>query len=180
MRKRKMDELGRITPERFRTADKFPMVFVLDNIRSMTNTGSVFRTADAFLLEEIVLCGLTGTPPHREIHKTALGATESVAWRYFAKTTDAIRQLKAEGYVVIALEQTTHSLGLIKFTPLKNRKYALVFGNEVKGVDDGVLALCDHCLEIPQFGTKHSLNVAVAAGIVAWDFYCKAGGLIQK
>ncbi len=175
-----MDELGRKTPELFRAADKIPVVLVLDNIRSMVNTGSVFRTADAFLLEGIVLCGLTGTPPHREIHKTALGATESVAWKYFEKTADAIRQLKKAHYTVIALEQATNSLDLKNFQPRKEIKYALVFGNEVKGVDDEVLALCDLCLEIPQFGTKHSLNVSVAAGIVTWDFYCKTGGFIQK
>ncbi len=168
-----MDELRRKTPELFRASDKFPLVLVLDNIRSMMNTGSVFRTSDAFLLEGIILCGFTATPPHREIHKTALGATESVAWKYFEKTTEAIRQLKDEGYTIIALEQATNSQNLKDFHPEKGRRYALVLGNEVKGVDDAVLALCDTCLEIPQFGTKHSMNVSVSAGIVVWDFFNK-------
>ncbi len=168
-----MDELRRKTPELFRASDKFPLVLVLDNIRSMMNTGSVFRTSDAFLLEGIILCGFTATPPHREIHKTALGATESVAWKYFEKTTEAIRQLKDEGYTIIALEQATNSQNIKDFHPEKGRRYALVLGNEVKGVDDAVLALCDTCLEIPQFGTKHSMNVSVSAGIVVWDFFNK-------
>ena len=168
-----MDELGRKTPEGYRSAKKMPVVIVLDNIRSMMNTGAVFRTADAFLLEGIYLCGFTATPPHREIHKTALGATESVAWQYFERTVDAVALLKKEGYVVLALEQTTQSIHLQEFHPEKDRKYAVVFGNEVKGVSNEVLALCDLCLEIPQFGTKHSLNVSVTAGIVVWDLFTK-------
>lgn len=168
-----MEELGRKTPEMYRASEKFPAVLVLDNIRSMMNTGSVFRTADAFLLEGILLCGFTATPPHREIHKTALGATESVAWEYFAKTTDAIVQLKNAGYTVAALEQTTESVDLRVFKPDAGKKYAFVFGNEVKGVDQEVLALCNLCLEIPQFGTKHSLNISVTAGMVIWDVFCK-------
>ncbi len=168
-----MDELGRKSPERFRASEKFPVIIVLDNIRSMMNTGSVFRTADAFLLEGVYLCGITATPPHREIHKTALGATETVNWKYFDKTTDAIRGLKKDGYVVIALEQTTESINLSGFLPKSNSKYALVFGNEVKGVGSQVLELCDQCVEIPQFGTKHSLNVSVTAGIVVWDMFNK-------
>ncbi len=168
-----MDELGRKTPELFRSAEKVPFIIVLDNIRSMMNTGSVFRTADAFLLEGIILCGFTATPPHREIHKTALGATESVSWQYVKQTEDAVKQLKTDGYEVIAAEQTTGSQSLKKFLPRKNRKYALVFGNEVKGISDEVLGLCDHALEIPQFGTKHSLNVSVSAGIVIWDMFSK-------
>ena len=168
-----MDELGRKSPEAFRESEKFPVFLVLDNIRSMMNTGSVFRTADAFLLEGIYLCGITASPPHREIHKTALGATESVHWQYFEETGQAIARLKENGYQVLALEQTAASINLRSFQPLVRQKYALVFGNEVKGVSEEVLQLCDGCLEIPQFGTKHSLNVSVTAGMVIWDFYCK-------
>lgn len=168
-----MKELGRITPEMYRSAGKLPVVIVLDNIRSMMNTGSVFRTADAFLVEGICLCGFTATPPHREIHKTALGATESVDWTYYSQTTDAINELKSKGYVIVALEQTTASVDLRNFCPEKGRRYALVLGNEVKGVDDEVLALCDLSVEIPQFGTKHSFNVSVSAGIVLWDMFTK-------
>ena len=176
MKKLSMDALGRKSPEMFRDAEKFPLVLVLDNIRSMMNTGSVFRTADAFLLEAICLCGITATPPHREIHKTALGATESVAWEYFPETTLAIEKLKQKGYRVFALEQVEGSCDLLHFRPEKGEKYALVFGNEVKGVEEAALALCDGCIEIPQFGTKHSLNVAVTAGMVVWDFYSKMKG----
>ena len=168
-----MDELGRKSPEAFRESEKFPVFLVLDNIRSMMNTGSVFRTADAFLLEGIYLCGITASPPHREIHKTALGATESVHWQYFEETGQAIARLKENGYQVLALEQTAASINLRSFQPLVRQKYALVFGNEVKGVSEEVLQLCDGCLEIPQFGTKHSLNVSVTAGMVIWDFFCK-------
>ena len=175
-----MDELGRKTPEVFKASEKMPLVIVLDNIRSRMNTGSVFRTADAFLLESIFLCGFTATPPHREIHKTALGATESVTWQYFEHTTDAIRHLQAMDYIVLALEQTTQSVSLQDFRPEKGRKYAMVFGNEVKGVDADALALCDQSLEIPQFGTKHSLNVAVTAGMVVWDFYSKTAGRVGR
>ncbi len=174
MRKLSMDELGRKTPEGFRASEKMPLVVVLDNIRSRMNTGSVFRTADAFLLESLFLCGFTATPPHREIHKTALGATESVSWQYFERTTDAIRYLRENDYTVLALEQTTQSISLQDFQPEPGRKYAMVFGNEVKGVGEDALALCDQSLEIPQFGTKHSLNVAVTAGMVVWDFYSKS------
>ena len=168
-----MDELGRKTPEGYKSAEKMPLIIVLDNIRSMMNTGSVFRTADAFLLEGIYLCGLTATPPHREIHKTALGSTDSVQWKYFDKTTEAVSSLKKDGYVIVALEQTTDGIELIDFRPEPGKKYAIVFGNEVKGVSDEVLALCDFCVEIPQFGTKHSLNVSVTAGMVVWDFFSK-------
>jgi 23S rRNA (guanosine2251-2'-O)-methyltransferase len=176
MKKLSMDELNRISPEEFRNQEKIPLVIVLDNIRSMMNIGSVFRTADAFSLEGIYLCGITATPPNREIHKTALGATESVMWKYFEKTTDAIKQLKNSGYIVIAIEQTDSSISLSDFKPEKNNKYAVVFGNEVKGVEDEVLNICDNCIEIPQFGTKHSLNVSVTAGIVIWDFFNKEVG----
>ncbi len=168
-----MDELGRKTTDNFKSAEKFPLVLVLDNIRSMMNIGSVFRTADAFLLKQIVLCGITAKPPHREIHKTALGATESMDWIYISQTTEAIRKLKEQDYLVIALEQTAESISLKDFTPVKGKKYALVFGNEVKGVDEKVLELCDVCIEIPQFGTKHSFNISVTAGITIWDFYSK-------
>ncbi|MEE4176745.1 MAG: RNA methyltransferase [Bacteroides sp.] len=173
MRKLSMDELGRKTAEEFRQSSKFSMMLVLDNVRSMMNTGSLFRTADAFLLEGIFLCGITATPPHREIQKTALGATESVRWAYYDETTGAILELKKKGYKVYALEQAVGSVNLKDFKPEPGQPYALVFGNEVKGVDEKVLALCDGCLEIPQFGTKHSLNVAVTAGIVIWDFFSK-------
>ncbi len=173
MKKLSMDELARKSPDAFRQAEKFPLVLVLDNIRSMMNIGSVFRTADAFLLEAIYLCGITATPPHREIHKTALGATDTVHWEYVEQTVDAISHLKQNGYQIFALEQTDQSLDLFDFKPQSDQRYALVFGHEVKGVDETVLQQCDGCLEIPQFGTKHSLNIAVTAGMVVWDFYCK-------
>lgn len=168
-----MDELARKSPDAFRQAEKFPLVLVLDNVRSMMNIGSVFRTADAFLLEAIYLCGITATPPHREIHKTALGATDTVHWKYVEQTVDAISHLKRNGYLVFALEQTDQSLDLLDFKPQPDQKYALVFGHEVKGVDEKVLQQCDGCLEIPQFGTKHSLNISVTVGMVVWDFYSK-------
>ncbi|MDX9941933.1 MAG: RNA methyltransferase [Bacteroidales bacterium] len=173
MRKLSMDELARKTAEEFRQSAKFPLVLVLDNVRSMMNTGSLFRTADAFLLQGIVLCGITATPPHREIQKTALGATETVYWKYYEETTEAILDLKKQGFKIFALEQASGSMNLKDFRPEAREHYALVFGNEVKGVDEQVLALCDGCLEIPQFGTKHSLNVSVTAGMVVWDFFSK-------
>ncbi len=173
MKKLSMDELDRKTPEGFRAAKKFPLLYVLDNVRSALNTGSVFRTADAFLLEELVLCGITATPPHREIHKTALGATDTVAWRHVDRTEMAIKELKKKGYVVLAMEQASGSISLADFYPEAGNKYAVIFGHEVRGVSHEALTLCDHCLEIPQFGTKHSMNVAVTAGIVAWDFFTK-------
>lgn len=175
MRKLLMDELERKTTGEFQEALKFPLVLVLDNVRSMMNIGSVFRTADGFLLESLWLCGITAKPPHREIQKTALGATETVAWRYFEKATEAVLLLKEQGYRVFALEQAVGSINLRDFRPIVGQPHAIVLGNEVKGVDSDVLALCNGCLEIPQFGTKHSLNVAVAAGIVVWDFYTKIG-----
>ncbi len=175
MRKLSMDELGRKTAEEFQRAEKFPLVLVLDNVRSMMNIGSLFRTADAFLIESIMLCGITATPPHREIQKTALGATESVHWQYFEDTIQAISILKERGYKVLALEQAEGSVSLKNFIPDKDQPYALVFGNEVKGVAEEALAMCHGCIEIPQFGTKHSLNVSVTAGIVIWDFFSKLG-----
>jgi tRNA G18 (ribose-2'-O)-methylase SpoU len=168
-----MDELQRKSPEAFRSSEKFPLAIILDNVRSMMNTGSVFRTADAFLLEGIALCGITATPPHREIHKTALGATESVHWEYFPDTVDAIRRYQEKGFAVLAVEQARGSNNLLHFRPVQGTPYALVFGNELRGVGEEALALCNGCVEIPQFGTKHSLNIAVTAGMVVWDFYSK-------
>ncbi len=164
-----MDELNRMNADQFIKAPKIPVVIVLDNIRSQNNTGSIFRTADAFRLEGILLCGITATPPNREIQKTALGATESVSWKYFPSTLTAIDELKTDGYTIIAVEQTRNSTPLQDFIPQPDGKYALIFGNEVEGVDEEILENCRQILEIPQFGTKHSLNVAVAVGIVIWN-----------
>ena len=164
-----MEELNRIDRDQFIQATKVPVIIVLDNIRSQNNTGSIFRTADAFRLEGIYLCGITATPPHREIQKTALGSTESVQWMYFETTLEAILYLKEQGYTLIAVEQTRNSMPLQDFKPGKDLKYALVFGNEVNGVGEAELEKCSLVLEIPQFGTKHSLNVAVSVGIVIWD-----------
>lgn len=173
MRKLKNEELNRLSVEAFKSAEKTPIVIVLDNIRSLNNVGSAFRTADAFRIEAIYLCGITAKPPHREIHKTALGATESVTWKYFQKTEEAIAQLKEQNYEIICIEQVDTSLSLESFNPLHNKKYALVFGNEVKGVEDDIISMCDKCVEIPQIGTKHSLNITVSIGIVLWDFFSK-------
>ncbi len=167
-----MQELGRKTVEEFKAADKTPLVLVLDNVRSMHNVGSVFRTADAFLLQGIVLCGYTPVPPHRDIQKTALGATETVEWQYFPTTVEAVRKLKEQGYAVIAIEQAAQSVMLDAFRP-GSQPLALVFGNEVSGVDAAVMALADGCIEIPQLGMKHSLNISVSTGIVVWDLFCK-------
>lgn len=164
-----MEALGRLSVEDFKNREKVPFALVLDNVRSGLNVGSVFRTADAFFLEKILLCGITAQPPHREILKTALGSTDSVAWAYFSETTSAIQALQKEGWQVFALEQATSKIWLQDFFPDKEKKYAFVLGNEVEGVEQEALALCDGAIEIPQFGTKHSLNVAVAAGIVAWE-----------
>jgi len=173
MRKLTTNELGRKTIHQFRQADKTPLVLVLDNVRSMHNVGAVFRTADAFLLQGIILCGYTPTPPHRDIHKTALGATETVSWQYSATTQEAVQQLQAEGYAVMAIEQAEQSTMLDAYTPPANRPLALVFGNEVSGVDAGVMQQVDGCIEIPQSGMKHSLNISVSAGIVVWDIFVK-------
>ena len=175
MRKLKLDELNRPDLDSYKNTGKKPIVLVLDNIRSMHNVGSVFRTADAFLVEKIGLCGITATPPNREINKTALGATESVKWEYHEKCVDFIRQLKEEGYRILCLEQTDNSVMMQDFRFAPEQKYCFVFGNEVFGVDESVIALADTCLEIPQFGTKHSLNVAVTAGISLWDYFLKSG-----
>lgn len=169
MRKLQNKELGRITPEQFRRSEKSPFVIVLDNVRSQSNVGSVFRTADAFRTECIYLCGITAVPPHREIQKTALGATESVDWRYFKVTMDAINELKSRGYKIVGIEQVEGSVDLADFEIEKGANYALIFGHEVNGVDQAVLDVCDEVVEIPQFGTKHSFNIAVSTGIVLWE-----------
>lgn len=166
-----MEALERVSVETFKEAPKTPIVVVLDNIRSLHNVGAVFRTADAFSIQQIVLCGITATPPHKELRKTALGATESVSWEYANTTTEAIERLKREGYVIVAAEQTEQSTLLQSYLPDPLKKYALVFGHEVNGVDQAVLDRCDAVVEIKQSGTKHSLNVSVSAGIVLWHFY---------
>lgn len=171
MRKLKLEELGRISVEEFKASDKIPVVVVLDNIRSMHNIGSVFRTSDAFRIEKIYLCGITAKPPHKEIRKTALGATESVNWEYVEDTIELISKLKKENYRMIAVEQTENSKSLVDFELKVDEKYAVIFGNEVDGVQQEVVNLSDYCIEIPQEGTKHSLNVSVCAGIVLWEFF---------
>ena len=171
MRKLLNEELDRLSVEVFKTVDKIPFMIVLDNVRSLNNIGSVFRTADAFRLEGIYLCGITATPPHREIHKTALGATESVYWEYREETTDAIAELKEKGYQIYSVEQTDGSVLLDQVQISDKQKYALVFGHEIRGVDQQVVDMSDQCIEIPQYGTKHSLNISVAAGIVIWELF---------
>ncbi len=171
MRKLLNEELDRLSVEAFKTVDKIPFMLVLDNVRSLNNIGSVFRTADAFRLEGIYLCGITATPPHREIHKTALGATESVDWVYFEKTIDAISELKEKGYMILSVEQTEGAILLDQVQLSGKQKYALVFGHEIRGVDQQVVDMSDQCIEIPQYGTKHSLNISVAAGIVIWELF---------
>jgi 23S rRNA (guanosine2251-2'-O)-methyltransferase len=173
LRKLKLDELNRATVEEFKEQQKLPVAVVLDSVRSMHNIGSIFRTSDGFAVEQICLCGITAQPPHREIEKTALGATQSINWTYHADATEAVKQLRAEGYQIIAIEQAENSVMLNTFTPDKNAKYALIFGNEVNGVSDEVMQMIDTCIEIPQFGTKHSFNIVVSAGIVLWDFFAK-------
>ena len=173
MRKLTMPELKRLTIEEFKVAEKFPVVIVLDNVRSQNNIGSVFRTADAFRLSGIYLCGITAMPPHREIHKTALGATESVNWFYTPTTLEAVKVLRASGHTVLAVEQTRESISLYDYHPAIGEKLAIIFGNEVNGIDEEVLPYVQGCIEIPQFGTKHSINVSVAVGIVIWDLFCK-------
>ncbi|WP_299015144.1 RNA methyltransferase [uncultured Polaribacter sp.] len=173
MRKLKNNELGRISVEEFKATKKTPLIIVLDNIRSLNNIGSVFRTSDAFLIEKIYLCGICATPPNKEIHKTALGATASVAWEYVADTLELVKNLKAEGVTVLAIEQAENSTKLDAFLPEKQQKYAIVMGNEVKGVQQEVVNAADFCIEIPQLGTKHSLNIAVTTGVVIWDLFQK-------
>jgi len=169
-----MENLGRMSVSDFKSRPKYPLILVLDSVRSGLNVGSIFRTADAFALEKILLCGITAQPPHREILKTALGSTDSVEWAYFSSSAEAVQSLKKAGYIVFAIEQTTEKTWLQDFSPEQDIRYAFVLGNEVEGVDNETLALCDGVLEIPQFGTKHSLNVAVATGIVVWEFMRKA------
>ncbi|MBO5186698.1 MAG: RNA methyltransferase [Prevotella sp.] len=170
MRKLRTIEMSRLTVEDFKQADKLPLVVVLDDVRSMYNVGSVLRTSDAFRVEAVYLCGITATPPSAEIHKTALGAEDSVEWKYFATAVEAVESLRSSGYEVYAVEQAEGSTMLHDFTPVAGRRYAVVLGNEVKGVHQEVIDRCHGCLEIPQFGTKHSMNVSVTAGIIIYDF----------
>lgn len=173
MKIKKYTDLNRKTVDEFRAAEKFPLVVILDNVRSMHNVGSVFRTADAFLIGGIRLCGYTPRPPHRDIHKTALGATETVSWQYVENTVTAIKDLKGEGYRIFAVEQVEKSISLQDFSYEKGDKLAVIFGNEVSGIEQDALNLCDGSIEIPQYGMKHSLNISVAAGIILWELVHK-------
>ncbi|ATA90499.1 RNA methyltransferase [Capnocytophaga stomatis] len=173
MRKLANSELERLEIDEFKKATKTPLIVILDNVRSLNNIGSVFRTCDAFLIEKIFLCGITATPPNKEIHKTALGATESVDWEYVENTISVVERLKSQGIYVIGIEQAEKSVMLNDFQPEPNVKYAVIFGNEVKGVEQEVVSACDGVIEIPQYGTKHSLNISVSAGIVIWDLWKK-------
>ncbi|WP_434037011.1 RNA methyltransferase [Formosa sp. 4Alg 33] len=173
MRKLKNSELDRLSVEDFKDTKKTPLIIVLDNIRSLNNIGSVFRTSDAFLIEKIYLCGITATPPHKDIHKTALGSTETVAWEYAERTLDVVEKLQAEDVKVLSIEQAENATMLDTFTPEADTTYALVFGNEVKGVAQDVVSKSDMVIEIPQFGTKHSLNISVSAGVLIWDVFSK-------
>jgi 23S rRNA (guanosine2251-2'-O)-methyltransferase len=171
MRKLKITELNRLTAKEFEQANKTPLIVVLDNVRSLHNVGSVFRTCDAFLVEEIHLCGITSTPPHAEIHKTALGAEHTMQWKYFEDAIQSVEMLKKDGYVIYAAEQAEGSTNLYDMRIPGGQKIALVFGNEVKGVQQKIIDQCDACIEIPQYGTKHSLNVSVSAGIIIWEIF---------
>ena len=173
MKKLKNSELNRISVSEFKNTSKSPMIIILDNIRSAHNVGSIFRTCDAFLISEIILCGITATPPNKEIRKTALGSTESVDWRYFDNIEEVVLDMKKEGFQIISIEQANKSLKLENFTPKNDKKYAIIFGNEIKGIDQKIIDISDDIIEIPQFGTKHSLNVSVSAGIVIWDIFSK-------
>jgi len=173
LRKLKLDELNRASVEEFKAQQKLPVAVVLDNVRSMHNVGSIFRTCDGFAVEKVCLCGITGQPPHREIEKTALGATQSINWAYYSEPLQAVEQLRKEGYKIMAVEQAEKSVMLNEFETIEGEKYALVFGNEVNGVSEEVMKAIDTCIEIPQFGTKHSFNIVVSAGIVLWDFFSK-------
>jgi 23S rRNA (guanosine2251-2'-O)-methyltransferase len=171
--KLKLDELGRVDIETFREQEKLPLTVVLDSVRSMHNIGSIFRTSDGFAVERIILCGITAQPPHREIEKTALGATQSISWVYFESIKEALEHLRTENYQITAVEQAENSISLNHFQPKTTEKYALIFGNEVNGVSEEAMEMIDACIEIPQFGTKHSFNIVVSAGIVLWDFFAK-------
>lgn len=173
MHKLKNEELNRLSIQQYKESDKTPIILVLDNIRSLNNIGSMFRTADAFRIESIALCGITACPPHRDIHKTALGATESVDWKYYNSTEEALFELQKQAYQIVAVEQTSNSTLLNQFKPQKPLKMALVFGNEVHGVSEKVVEAVDQCIEIPQRGTKHSFNVSISLGIVLWDISLK-------
>lgn len=179
MRKLAVTELQRIDIDTFKQSQKIPLVMVLDNVRSLHNIGSIFRTADAFRVEHIYLCGITATPPHAEIHKTALGAENSVEWTFFEDTIDAVKHLQAQGFIVYAVEQAENSIELTNLTLDPTKQYAMVVGNEVKGVGQVVVDACQGCIEIPQFGTKHSLNVSIAAGLVMWDAFKQLYGTIN-
>ncbi len=173
MRKLKITELNRLSIDEFKETEKIKLIIVLDNVRSLQNVGSIFRTSDAFLVEQIYLCGITSTPPNAEIHKTALGAEDAVSWHYFENTSDAVQVLKDNDYEVFAIEQAENSVMLENIELSKEKKYAIILGHEVKGVDQEVINQCSGCIEIPQYGTKHSLNVSVTAGIVIWEFFRK-------
>jgi 23S rRNA (guanosine2251-2'-O)-methyltransferase len=173
MQKLKLADLNRVSIDEFKEQEKLPVIVVLDNVRSMHNIGSMFRTADGFSITGVYLCGITAQPPHREIEKTALGATQSVNWQHFNTTTEAVTALRAEGYEIIAIEQASGSTMLNTYQPAADKKFALIFGNEVNGVADEVMTQIDECIEIPQFGTKHSFNITISAGIVLWDFFAK-------
>ena len=173
MRKLKNSELDRLSVDDFKSVTKTPLIIILDNIRSLNNIGSVFRTSDAFLIEKIYLCGITATPPHKDIHKTALGSTDTVNWEYVENTLTLVNNLKDEGVKILSIEQAENATMLNEFTPKANVKYALVFGNEVKGVSQNVVSASDVVIEIPQYGTKHSLNISVSAGVVIWDLFSK-------
>lgn len=171
MRKLKLDELGRVSAEEYKVIEKHPIVVVLDNVRSMHNVGAVFRTSDAFLIDKIYLCGITATPPHKEIHKTAIGAENSVDWEYVKNSNELVAKLKEDGYQIVTIEQTEGSVLLNEFEVDQSQKYAIVMGNEVDGVQQSIIDQCDTCIEIPQSGTKHSLNVSVCTGIILWKWY---------
>ncbi len=178
MRKLLNEELGRMDVDRYKESMKIPVRVILDNVRSMNNTGSVFRTSDAFRIESVALCGITAVPPNKEIHKTALGATESVDWRYYRHTREALKKCREDGYLICTAEQAVGSVTLESFNVRTDKKYALVFGHELRGVDQEILDLSDYCIEIPQYGTKHSLNISVSVGILLWEFFKKLQGSI--
>jgi tRNA G18 (ribose-2'-O)-methylase SpoU len=173
MRKLKNNELNRLSVEEFKSSRKTPIIVILDNIRSLNNIGSIFRTSDAFLIERIYLCGITAIPPNKDIHKTALGATDSVEWEYNKETSDVVAQLKSKSYKILSIEQAENATMLQDFDLSKDEKYAVIFGNEVKGVQQEIVNISDYCIEIPQYGTKHSLNISVSTGVVLWELFRK-------